>query len=60
MIREGSFVGAGATILPGLTIGPRAFVAAGSVVTASVPPAALVGGVPARPLRRIGPDENEP
>jgi maltose O-acetyltransferase len=52
-IRRGSFVGAAATILPGLTIGPEAFVAAGSVVTADVPPRTVVAGVPARPLRTM-------
>jgi acetyltransferase-like isoleucine patch superfamily enzyme len=52
-VRRGSFVGAGVTILAGVTIGPRAFVAAGSVVTEDVPPATLVGGVPARVLRRL-------
>ena len=52
-IRRGSFVGAAVTILPGLTIGPEAFVAAGSVVTADVPPRTVVAGVPARALRAI-------
>ena len=52
-IRRGSFLGASVTILPGLTIGPEAFVAAGSVVTADVPARTLVAGVPARPLREI-------
>src|SRR5687768_10541565 len=52
-ILRGSFVGAGATILPGVTIGPEAFVAAGSVVTSDVAPRTVVAGVPARPLRTI-------
>jgi len=52
-IRRGSFVGAAVTILPGLTIGPEALVAAGSVVTADVPPRTVVAGVPARPLRTL-------
>jgi acetyltransferase-like isoleucine patch superfamily enzyme len=45
-------VGANATILPGVTVGQRAFVAAGAVVVDDVPPATLATGVPAthRPL----------
>jgi maltose O-acetyltransferase len=50
---NGCFVGANATILAGVTIGARSFVAAGSVVTADVPSNTLVAGVPARPLRSI-------
>ena len=45
------WVGARATVLKGVTIGDGAVVAAGSVVTADVPPRALVGGNPARLLR---------
>jgi maltose O-acetyltransferase len=52
-VGRGAFVGAGAILLPGVHIGERAFVAAGSVVTRAVPPATLVGGVPARPLRSL-------
>jgi acetyltransferase-like isoleucine patch superfamily enzyme len=52
-IRRGSFVGASVTILPGRTIGPESFVAAGSVVAEDVPPRTVVGGVPARVLRPI-------
>jgi acetyltransferase-like isoleucine patch superfamily enzyme len=55
-IRSGSFVGAGAIVLPGVSIGPEAFVAAGSVVTADVGRRELVAGVPARVIRRIGED----
>ena len=50
---RGSFVGASVTLLAGVTVGAGAFVAAGSVVTEDVPPATLVGGVPARVLRRL-------
>jgi maltose O-acetyltransferase len=41
------------TVLAGVTIGPEAFVAAGSVVTADVPPRTLAGGVPARAIRPL-------
>lgn len=52
-IRRGSFVGAAVTILPGVTIGPESFVAAGSVVTADVAARTVVAGVPARALRTL-------
>ena len=48
------WVGSNATILQGVTIGDGAVVAAGAVVTRDVPAATVVGGVPARPIRRIG------
>jgi maltose O-acetyltransferase len=54
VVETGSFLGANVTVLPGTRIGPRAFVAAGSVVTADVPADTLVAGVPARPVRPIG------
>ena len=50
---SGCFVGANVTVLAGVTVGPRAFVAAGSVVTADVPPDTLVAGVPARRIRSL-------
>jgi maltose O-acetyltransferase len=53
VLERGCFVGAAVTILPGVTIGREAFVAAGSVVTESVPPRTLVAGVPARPVRTL-------
>lgn len=47
-IRDNVFVGHGAILLPGLTIGPNAIVAAGSVVTRDVVANSVVAGVPAR------------
>ena len=47
-IENGASIGANATILPGLTIGSRAMVGAGSVVTHDVPAEAIVAGNPAR------------
>lgn len=47
------WVGSHATILRGVTIGDNAVVAAGAVVTKDVPADTIVGGVPARPLRRV-------
>ena len=54
VVEQGSFVGAGATIMPGVRVSARSFVAAGSVVTTSVAEGTLVAGVPARAVRRIG------
>jgi UDP-2-acetamido-3-amino-2,3-dideoxy-glucuronate N-acetyltransferase len=48
VVGRGATVGANATVLSGLTIGPWAMVGAGSVVTADVPAHALVVGNPAR------------
>jgi acetyltransferase-like isoleucine patch superfamily enzyme len=48
LIRRGASIGANATILPGLTIGEKAMVGAGAVVTHDVPPLAIVAGNPAR------------
>ncbi len=48
IVREGATIGANATILPGLTIGRRAMVGAGAVVTHDVPANAKVAGNPAQ------------
>jgi acetyltransferase-like isoleucine patch superfamily enzyme len=53
-IEDDVFVGPGATILPNVTIGAGAVVAAGSVVTRSVAPLTLVQGNPAKPIARCG------
>jgi UDP-2-acetamido-3-amino-2,3-dideoxy-glucuronate N-acetyltransferase len=47
LVREGASIGAAAVVLPGVTIGKWAMVAAGAVVTASVPDHAIVRGNPA-------------
>ena len=54
-IEEGASIGANATILPGLTIGSRSLVGAGSVVTRDVPPGAIVAGNPARVIGQTEP-----
>jgi acetyltransferase-like isoleucine patch superfamily enzyme len=51
-VKKGASIGTSATILCGLTIGERAVVGAGSVVTRDVPDGAVVAGNPARALRR--------
>jgi UDP-2-acetamido-3-amino-2,3-dideoxy-glucuronate N-acetyltransferase len=48
VLRFGSSVGAGATVVTGVTVGRFAMVAAGAVVTRDVPDQAMVAGVPAR------------
>ena len=50
VIHHHAFVGAGAIILPGITIGARAVVGAGAVVTKDVPADCTVAGNPARPI----------
>lgn len=52
LVKKGASIGSGSTILCGVTIGERAIVGAGSVVTKDVPADAVVAGNPARILRR--------
>ena len=52
-IGDGAWLGARCTVLPGVTIGAGAIVAAGAVVHEDVPANAMVGGVPARVLRML-------
>ena len=52
-IGDDVWIGGNCTILPGVTIGDGAVVAAGAVVTKDVPAHCVVGGVPAKVLRRI-------
>ncbi len=49
-VGRGASIGSNATILCGVTIGARAMVGAGAVVTSDVPPGAIVAGVPARQM----------
>lgn len=51
VIEEDVWVGAGATILKGVTIGSGSVVAAGALVKKDVPPYAVVGGVPAKIIK---------
>jgi acetyltransferase-like isoleucine patch superfamily enzyme len=53
LIKHKAWVGAGATILPGVTIGENAVVAAGAVVSKNVPANTVVGGVPAKVIKTI-------
>lgn len=53
-LKEGCWIGIGAVILPGVTIGKNAVVAANAVVTHDVADFTIVGGVPARFIGKIG------
>jgi maltose O-acetyltransferase len=52
-IGDGCWIGAGATILPGVTVGDGCVVAAGAVVTEDCAPDGLYAGVPARRIREL-------
>jgi acetyltransferase-like isoleucine patch superfamily enzyme len=57
LLRRACRVGGGATVCPGVEIGEEAFVAAGAVVVADVPPRAVAMGIPARVAREV-PEED--
>lgn len=53
VIKRNAWIGAGATVLPGVTVGENAVVAAGAVVSKDVAPNTVVGGVPAKFIKNI-------
>ena len=53
IIESGSFIGASALIMPGLTIGEKAIVGAGAIVTKNVFPKSIVVGNPAKEIKKI-------
>lgn len=53
IIRKGAWIGAGATILPGVTIGKYAIVGAGAIVTKDIPDYAVVVGIPAKVVKTL-------
>lgn len=53
LIKKNAWIGANATILPGVTIGENSIVAAGSVVSKNVPDNVIVGGIPAKFIKEI-------
>lgn len=56
-ILDDAYIGAGAILMPGVTIGAGAVVAAGAVVSRDVPPGTVVAGVPARQLTCLQPPD---
>ena len=52
-IKRNAWIGAGATILPGVTVGENAVVAAGAVVSRDVPANSVVAGIPARVVKEF-------
>ena len=53
-IKKDAWIGAGVIILPNVTIGEGSVVGAGAVVIKDVPPFTVVGGVPAKVIKKIG------
>lgn len=53
VIKKGAWIGIGATILPGITVGENSIVTAGAVVTKDVAANTIVGGMPAKVIRTI-------
>ena len=53
LIKKNAWIGAGATILPGVTVGENSIIAAGALVTKDVPDNTIVGGVPAKIINSI-------
>lgn len=58
VLQDGCWLGMRAMIMPGVTIGEGAVVAAGSVVTKDVPPYAIVGGNPAKIIKYRFPEND--
>lgn len=56
-VGDHAWIGANATVLPGVTIVHRSTIGAGSVVTRSIPPDVLAAGNPCRVIRRLEPSD---
>ena len=59
LIKKAAWIGAGATILPGVSVGKHAVVGAASVVTKDVPDYAVAVGNPAKVIKYLDPDQFE-
>ncbi|WP_197284383.1 DapH/DapD/GlmU-related protein [Bacillus sp. JCM 19041] len=53
LIKTGAWIGIGATIMPGVTVGKNSIVSAGAVVTQDVEDNVIVAGVPAKVIKQI-------
>ncbi len=53
LIKQNAWIGAAATILPGVTIGENSVVAAGAVVSKDVPDNTIVAGIPAKIIKSL-------
>ncbi|QHV98160.1 DapH/DapD/GlmU-related protein [Spirosoma endbachense] len=53
VIKRNAWIGAGATILPGVTVGENSIVAAGAIVSRDVPPNTIVGEIPAKVIKSL-------
>ena len=59
VIKKNAWIGMNVTICPGVSIGKNSVVAAGAVVTKDVPDNAVVGGVPAKIIKMLDPNEQK-
>lgn len=59
VLKKNAWIGAGATVLPGVTVGENAVVAAGAVVSKDVPDNTVVAGIPAKVIKEIPSDSTE-
>lgn len=60
IIEDDVWIGSGSQVMPGVTVGRHSIVLAGAVVTKDVAPYSIVGGVPARFIRKIKKPETVP